>query len=251
MPLLVLDVTGDWYHVEFTDPQWGQRIGYVERKLVTVDGSSSNVTRPRAFSASTAATNASGQRVSLSTAMESHPSPNEGGRTLGTPGGVSNFATRSDSAPITPEPTRDAKKRLRVRIVNREDNATDYSYVVPGSWHSYSTANASCFRLGYTVNCNGSSTTSGSITPPRQFSAQVRGATLSLLLPDAQVAVVNCESKYALHFDYINRRSCRVPPVDEIAAEFDGNKAKLLWNVSINGQQMESETYKIVAILVQ
>jgi hypothetical protein len=70
-------------------------------------------------------------------------------------------------------------------------------------------------------------------------------------LPDAGVAVVNCESKYELHSNYINRRSCRVPPVDEIEAEFDGKKATLLWNVGIDGQQMESETYKILAILVK
>jgi hypothetical protein len=36
---------------------------------------------------------------------------------------------------------------------------------------------------------------------------------------------------------------------DDIQAEFDGNKAKLRWLVSIDGKKFESETYKILAVL--
>jgi hypothetical protein len=32
-------------------------------------------------------------------------------------------------------------------------------------------------------------------------------------------------------------------------AEFDGDKAKLKWPVSIDGRKMQSETYKILAVL--
>ena len=46
-----------------------------------------------------------------------------------------------------------------------------------------------------------------------------------------------------------NRRSCRIPLVDEIQAEFHGDNAKLEWPVSLDGKKMQSETYKIVAIL--
>jgi hypothetical protein len=85
--------------------------------------------------------------------------------------------------------------------------------------------------------------------PAQQLSYHVRGATFSLQLPDGRVAVVNCESKYAPHGDYINRRSCRRPLVNDIVVEFDGDKAKLFWSVSIDGKKMESETYKILAVL--
>jgi hypothetical protein len=40
-----------------------------------------------------------------------------------------------------------------------------------------------------------------------------------------------------------------MPIVDDIEAEFKGNKARLRWPVSIDGKKMESETYKILGVL--
>lgn len=37
--------------------------------------------------------------------------------------------------------------------------------------------------------------------------------------------------------------------MDEITADFHSDKAKLEWVVSLDGKKMESETYKILAIL--
>jgi len=81
----------------------------------------------------------------------------------------------------------------------------------------------------------------------------VRGATFALLLPDGRVAVVNCESKFAEHMAGAagNHRSCRMPLVDDIEAEFNGDKAKLKWSVSLDGKKMASETYKILAVLAK
>ena len=66
------------------------------------------------------------------------------------------------------------------------------------------------------------------------------------------MAVVNCDSKTNWtdfsHMDQI-RRSCRIPMVNEIKAEFDGAKAKLKWSVSIDGKKLESETYRILAVI--
>ncbi len=80
---------------------------------------------------------------------------------------------------------------------------------------------------------------------------KVRGATFTLQLPDGRGAVVNCESKFAEHMAGRagNRRSCRVPLVDNIQADFNGDNAKLIWPVSLDGNKMQSETYKILAIL--
>ena len=40
-----------------------------------------------------------------------------------------------------------------------------------------------------------------------------------------------------------------MPLVDDIHAEFHGDKAKLEWVVSLDGKKMQSETYKVLAIL--
>lgn len=122
---------------------------------------------------------------------------------------------------------------------------------VPGGVFTESNSNANCFGVANSVNCAGSTTSTGTVTPPRQVSFSVRGATFSLLLPDRRVVVVNCESKFKERFagPQGNRRSCRMPLVDEIQAGFDSDKAKLIWPVSIDGKKMESETYKILAVL--
>jgi hypothetical protein len=49
--------------------------------------------------------------------------------------------------------------------------------------------------------------------------------------------------------DYINRRSCRQPLVDDVQVEFKGKDAKLYWPVSLDGNTFESETYTILAVL--
>ena len=85
--------------------------------------------------------------------------------------------------------------------------------------------------------------------PPTPISYGVRGATFSLSLPDGRVAIVNCDSKYALKGDHVNRRSCRMPLVNRIQVEFDGDNAKLMWPVSLDGSKTASETYKVVAVL--
>lgn len=142
-----------------------------------------------------------------------------------------------------------AAQKLNVKIVDRQTSGTNYSYVVPGDLTSHSNTSENCFGAANTVNCSSSTSTTGSVTPPRPVSYEVRGATFSLQLPDGRIAVVNCESKYSPKFDYINRRSCRMPLVNDIQAEFDGDKAKLIWSVSIDSKKTESETYKILAVL--
>ena len=142
-------------------------------------------------------------------------------------------------------------QKLAVRIVDRKDNVTDYTYVVPSHFSSESDSTASCNGNLNTVDCKGLTTTNGEITPSHQVSFHVRGATFSLLLPDGRVAVVNCESKFAEHMagPAGNHRSCRQPLVDNIQAEFHGDNAKLEWVVSLDGKKIQSETYKVLAVL--
>ncbi|HZQ55488.1 MAG TPA: hypothetical protein VFB14_25040 [Bryobacteraceae bacterium] len=142
-------------------------------------------------------------------------------------------------------------QKLHVKVLNRQDNETDYTYVVPGYFNSNSAANVNCLAAVNTVNCNGSARTTALNMPAQQVSYHVRGATFSLELPDGRVAVVNCESKFAERFagPRGNHRSCRMPLVDEIEADFNKDKAKLIWPVSIDGKTMASETYKLIAVL--
>ncbi len=142
-------------------------------------------------------------------------------------------------------------QKLSVKIINREDNETEYTYVVPGYSTSNSNTNVNCIGDSTSVNCNGSTRTTDLSTPAHQVSFHVRGATFFLQLPDGRVAVVNCESKFAEHMAGRagNHRSCRMPLVDEIDAEFNGDKAKLEWPVSLDGKKTASETYKIIAVL--
>ena len=80
---------------------------------------------------------------------------------------------------------------------------------------------------------------------------KVHGATFTLQLPDGRLTVVNCESKFAERMagPAGNRRSFRMPLVDEIQVEFNGDNAKLIWPVSLDGKKMQSETYKVLAII--
>jgi hypothetical protein len=73
-------------------------------------------------------------------------------------------------------------QKLDVKVVDRQDSETGYTYVVPAHFSSQSNSNVNCYG---DVTCNGSTTTTGSIAPSREISYQVRGATFTLLLPDA------------------------------------------------------------------
>lgn len=173
-------------------------------------------------------------------------------------------------------------QKMNVKIVNRRSSETEYSYQVPGYFSSTSNGGANCYgnstysgstygysTYGYSTygnstsnaNCSASSTTNGSITPPRDVSYSVTGATFSLLLPDGRIAVVNCVSKNQIKAASAvmllggmgalagHIRSCRMPLVDDIQADFKGKNAKLKWPVSVDGKKFESETYTILAIL--
>jgi len=77
----------------------------------------------------------------------------------------------------------------------------------------------------------------------------VTGTTVSLLLPDGRVAVVNCLNRYSFKGNALNRRGCAMPLVEHVEADFNGRNAKLTWMFSADDKKTESETYRIVALL--
>jgi hypothetical protein len=144
-----------------------------------------------------------------------------------------------------------AAQKLDVKVIDRQDHDSDYSYVVPGHSYTNSNANVNCSADANNANCSGYGNSSTTSTPAQAVPFHVRGATLSLLLPDGRIAVVNCDAKFAEHFAGVsgNHRSCREPIVESFKAEFHGGNAKLEWPVSLDGKKTESETYKILGIL--
>jgi hypothetical protein len=140
---------------------------------------------------------------------------------------------------------------LTVKIIQRQNGETQYTYQVAGHSSSTSNGSANCYAGGNTVNCNASGSTNTTTTAPQVITYSVAGATYSLLLPDGRMAVVNCASKFAEHFagPAGNKRSCRMPIVDDLQVEFKGKNAKLMWPVSLDGKKVESETYTILGIL--
>ncbi|RZU41123.1 hypothetical protein BDD14_2621 [Edaphobacter modestus] len=141
--------------------------------------------------------------------------------------------------------------RVDVKIANRQNNETDYTYQVPGHASSQTNDSASCYSSGNSAHCSGSGITNTTVTAPHDVLMHLTGATFTLLLQDGRMAVVNCESKFQERFAGRagNRRSCRIPLMDDVQAEFKGNSAKLFWVVSLDGKKTESETYKILAVI--
>jgi hypothetical protein len=145
-----------------------------------------------------------------------------------------------------------AAENLNVTIIDRQNRDASYAYVVPGSSTATANTDVNCLGSQSSLNCSATTRTSGTNVPAWSGSYEVRGATLSLQLPDGRIAVVNCDSKLNWtdfsRMDQV-RRSCKIPLVNKIQAQFDGDKAKLKWPVRIDGKKLESETYKILAVL--
>jgi hypothetical protein len=143
------------------------------------------------------------------------------------------------------------KKEMTVKIVDRQNHETQYTYSVPSFTTANGNSNVNCIGNAANVNCSGSSQMTSTTIPGRAGSFTVNGATFALQLPDGRVAVVNCESKFQerLAGPAGNRRSCRTPLVDEIQVEFSGDNAKLKWAASIDGKKMQSETYKVLGVM--
>ena len=137
---------------------------------------------------------------------------------------------------------------LLVRIVERQDTTTELKAEIPDL--AETTASKSLTGEKKTGDAGSKDKSAAKADKaPQTRSYTVTGAMLTLQLPDRRLVRVTCESKYSLRFDYINRRSCRTPPADEVTAEFNGNEAKLIWSVSLDNRKTQSETYTILNIV--
>jgi hypothetical protein len=179
-----------------------------------------------------------------------------------------------------------AGDKLDVRIVDRLDGASHTGFLLSGFspgdaareralrvWRDRpdvflagSVAGGSCVAGGVSMTCTGDGANTRCSTQasspdctrddrgrPRSGERanacpdSLRPVVLALQLPDSRIAVVHCTCK-AEWSNPDTYRSCRAPLVPNIQAEFDGDKAKLNWPVSLDGRKTQSETYRVLAV---
>jgi hypothetical protein len=153
------------------------------------------------------------------------------------------------------------KYKFSAVVTNNEQAQKEFTYVVPG--YAYSSFTSNVVWTGQGETGYGVKTSGGTIaTPASTHSYTVRGATLSLQLPDGRIAVVNCAQKVNwTEWNTHTYRSCRIPPVGiKLQLEFQGTAATLKWEweekkvVSLDRavikKHKEHETYTLIDVLV-
>lgn len=145
----------------------------------------------------------------------------------------------------------EAADKVDVIVLARHFFVTDYQGQLAGRSWGQTTGQANCIDNGMSVNCSGTSQSSGTVVPPRVTYDQAQGAIFVLQAPDRRIAVVRCVSKYRPRGDGINQRSCRIPPHRQFVVEFKGTDAKLRWPVGWDQKRTESETYDVVQVFTR
>ncbi|HEY2466622.1 MAG TPA: hypothetical protein VGI45_02120 [Terracidiphilus sp.] len=136
-------------------------------------------------------------------------------------------------------------QKIDVSVLYRQDSDSRYVAIIPGYTGPEADITGACMLDPDPANCPRVDSTMTNGSP----NYMLVGTTLSLLLPDGRIALVNCQNRFSSKGNYINRRSCGMPMVQRVQAEFIGQNAKLEWPVGSDGRKTESETYKVVALL--
>lgn len=136
-------------------------------------------------------------------------------------------------------------QKLEATVLYRQNSDSGYTALIPGYSNPDSpdcaadVGNAACYNPTQALE-NG--------LTPSPVPYNVIGTTLSLLLPDGKIAVLNCINKYSSRGYYVSR-GCGMPLVEHVQAEFKGKSAKLEWPVGSDGKKIESEKYTVVTVL--
>ena len=136
-------------------------------------------------------------------------------------------------------------QKTEATVLYRQDSDNRYFAVVPGYSGPDADITGACMLDPDPANCPAVDSASAR----GEVNYMLVGTTLSLRLPDGRVALVNCVNRYSAKGNYVNRRSCGMPMVEHVEAEFIGQSAKLKWQVGTDGKKIGSETYKVVAML--
>ncbi|MGA8086189.1 MAG: hypothetical protein WCA10_02710 [Terracidiphilus sp.] len=139
-------------------------------------------------------------------------------------------------------------QKLDATVLYRQTSDSNYFAVIPGYTSTPDEGGTDCSLEPLSEACSAPTRANGAIASQNQVAYNLVGTTLSLLLPDGRVALVNCVNKYSPKGNYISRRICQMPLVPQVEAELNGKTAKLKWPVGAEGKTA-AETYRIVAIL--
>lgn len=135
-------------------------------------------------------------------------------------------------------------QKVEASVLYRQDSDNRYIAIIPGYTGPESDITGACLLDPDPANCPQVDANTTNATP----TYMVVGTTLSLLLPDGRVALLNCQNRYSAKSDSLNRRNCGMPMVQQVEADFNGQIAKLTWPGAA-GKKIESETYKVIAML--
>jgi hypothetical protein len=149
--------------------------------------------------------------------------------------------TLASCAPIAPA------QKLEATVLNRQNSDVNYFAVIPGYTSPVAENSPTCALDPDPAECSPTGHNQ-LLSEQGEVTYNVVGTTLSLLLPDGRIALLNCVNKYSARGNYVNRRSCGMPMSEHVQAEINGKTAKLKWTVGTEGKN-ESETYKVVALL--
>jgi len=148
--------------------------------------------------------------------------------------------TLASCAPIAPA------QKLEATVLYRQNSDVNYFAVIPGHTSPAAENSPNCVLDPDPAEC--SPTHNELLSAQGEVTYNVVGTTLSLLLPDGRIALLNCVNKYSSKGNYVNRRSCGMPMSEHVQAEINGRTAKLKWTIGPEGKN-ESETYRVLALL--
>jgi hypothetical protein len=141
-----------------------------------------------------------------------------------------------------------AAQKVPVSVLYRQDSDIVYHAVIPGYSGPNADVTGACTLDPDPANCPDPKQNDDAKGTPSYL---LSGTTLSLGLQDGRIALVNCVSRHSASGNYINRHSCGVPLTERADVEFNGQSAKLSWTPGQSDKKIESENYRVVAMLAK
>jgi hypothetical protein len=125
-------------------------------------------------------------------------------------------------------------QKMPVKVLRHSVDGKSVTRFIPG----LGLANGTATAYGNTATASGSSV----YLPAHTQELTLNRIEMLLLLPDGRRAGVYCND-HGIGLTKERIHSCKNPEVDELEADFSGDKVKLTWGVGLDGKKKESETY--------
>jgi hypothetical protein len=138
-------------------------------------------------------------------------------------------------------------EKMTVKVINHHVGQNEYTNFVPAMTLGNGNATANCGSYGNNVNCAGSSSGTTIYAPSHTIQGYLTVIVMTLLLPDGRKVDVGCQDHF-WGLTKANRHNCKNPTVDDLEANFSGDKVKLTWVAGIDGKKKDSETFIILKV---